>query len=547
MRKEKRNYPNVPGQQDEAFRLLQETSNALHRTMRLLEQAARLLEAARAAPAPPDSPPLRMTRQVYEAIRHSVGRQPAEHGGLLGGRNGVVTAFHFDRTAHRTGATYSPDAEALNELLTWDWNPRNLRLLGFVHSHPPGVRHPSGGDLGYARRILEHNPHLDRLLLPIVMTEPDTGHFELLPFAAVRDGKEVRVVPLRLELTEADGAPPFQPEETFRRVRGAYDLARLAQARLICVGTGGAAAFVEEMARAGVGQYVLIDPDVVAETNLATQQVYRKDLGRPKVDCLAERIWDINPEAVVMALQQPLEAIDDAASQRLITAPIGGRTPEITLLCGLTDNFEAQARVNRLALHFGLPSLCAQVYQEGRGAEITFTYPGVTPACHRCALSSRYRAYLEEGYENKVTSDGTPIFATTRLNALKGFIAMALLHHGTDHPRWGGLLARIGRRNLIQIRMDPDLATTLGLRVFERVFQPDGAGENAAWRRERILFDEAVWLPQRPDSPQTGFPPCPDCGGTGDLRDAIGTFEDTRQMRYRYPKEVRHAPVLAGQ
>jgi hypothetical protein len=291
---------------------------------------------------------------------------------------------------------------------------------------------------------------------------------------------------------------------------------------------------------------VLIDPDVVTEANLATQQVYRKDLGRPKVDCLAERIWDINPNAVVMPLQKRLEEISDAEFQELTRAPLGGHTPEITLLCGLTDNFEAQARVNRLALHFGLPSLCAQVYLEGRGAEITFTYPGLTPACHRCILSSRYRAYLEEGFRNDVTSDGTPIFATTRLNALKGFIALAILHHGTKHPRWGGLLERISPRNLIQIRMDPDLNTTLKLRTFDRVFSPEGDGESAEWRRERILFDETIWLPQKPDRPENGFPICPDCGGTGDLRDAIGTFEDTRPMRCQ-AREVSNAPVSAGQ
>src|SRR5205823_1388158 len=115
----------------------------------------------------------------------------------------------------------------------------------------------------------------------------------------------------------------------------------------------------------------------------------------------------------------------------------------------------------------GLPSLCAQVYQEGRGAEVTFTYPGVTPACHRCILSSRYEAFLELDYQNTVTSNGTPIFATTRLNAIKGFVTLALLHHGTDHPRWGRLLTRIGKRNLLQIRMDPDLA----IRTFGRVFE----------------------------------------------------------------------------
>ena len=56
------------------------------------------------------------------------------------------------------------------------------------------------------------------------------------------------------------------------------------------------------------------------------------------------------------------------------------RGPPIrTLLCGCTDAFFAQAHVNRVGLHFGVPTLCAQVYAEGRGAEITFTFPASRP------------------------------------------------------------------------------------------------------------------------------------------------------------------------
>ena len=133
-----------------------------------------------------------------------------------------------------------------------------------------------------------------------------------------------------------------------------------------------------------------------------------------------------------------------------------------------------------------------------------------------------------------MTSDGTPIFATTRLNSLKGFIALALLHHNTDHPRWGKLLERIGNRNLIQIRMDPDLGQTLKLGIFDRVF---GGGDTS-----RILFDDVVWLPQKPDNPENGFPACPECGGTGDLSQAIGTIQ-----RYKSnEKELKNASIFCG-
>jgi ThiF family len=308
----------------------------------------------------------------------------------------------------------------------------------------------------------------------------------------------------------------------FKRVVTAYDLPRMKCSRIIAVGCGGARSFLEDMARCGVGQFVLIDPDVVEEPNIATQQVYVEEIGRAKVDCIADRILQINPDTYVETYQMTLDDIDDFQFALHTTLwHISGATgfwagaPEPffpPLLCGFTDNFYAQARVNRLALQFGLPSLCAGLYQYGQAGEITFTYPGVTPACQRCILSPRYKAYLERGYQNDVTSAGSPIFATQRVNSLKGMIALALLHHGTGQPVWGDMLSRIGNRTLVQIRMHPDAQ----YKAFSKVLS--GADT------ERLFFDEAVWLPQEAD------PNCPECKGTGDLRAAKGTFADTRIM-----------------
>ena len=71
--------------------------------------------------------------------------------------------------------------------------------------------------------------------------------------------------------------------------------------------------------------------------------------------------------------------------------------------------------------------------------------------------------------------------------------------------------------------MDPDFAATVGVGTFDRVL--GGADQ------DRLCFDETIWLPQKPDNPDNGFPTCPDCGGTGDLRDSVGTFDDTKVLR----------------
>lgn len=486
-------------------------------------------------------PVLNLSWKVLTAIIETIGARPAETGGVLGARPGeTVEHYRFDKGGGEATVTYTPDHIGLNRFFERAWNPADIRLIGFVHSHPAGSDRPSQGDEVYAERILGALDDLDLLWLPIVHTVPDTGRFRLLPWAALMDKARVHLVRGRLAIpgfaeelddlalgastgwskeiavkTERSGSG-----ETFARVRDAYDLPAMHASRILAVGAGGAAAWLEELARAGLGQFVMIDPDVVMEPNLATQQVYRRDIGRPKVDCIAERIRDINPKARTLALHMALDDLDDERIGELARDPIDGRETRRTVLCGLTDDFFAQARINRLALHLGLPSLSAQVYREGRGAEITFTDPGVTPACHRCILRSRYRHYLDEGKTNPVTSRGCPIFATARLNALKGFVLLALLHHGTGHPRWDGLLERIGERNLVQIRLDPDLKRTMGIDTFDCAF------EHAD--RERMLFDETLWLPQEPQSADNSGLACPDCGGAGDLRHSVGTFEDTR-------------------
>jgi proteasome lid subunit RPN8/RPN11 len=465
-----------------------------------------------------------LTPAVRAAILRTVGARAPEQGGLLGGsrRNGVVRAFSFDAQARRSATTYSPNTRSLNRLLAEDWGPAGIELLGFVHSHP-GAARPSTGDLAYAARILDALPALSRLLLPIVTCDGVGAVIHGWVVERASRGVAVHAVPIELE---ADGE-----DEAFARVRSAYDLDRLRYQTVVVVGVGGAAEFCEGLARAFVGRMVLIDPDTIEIANLGTQQVYRRDAGRLKVDALAERLCDINPNIELHALGVALDDLDDDA-----IVEVAHPNPDATtLLCGCTDSFWAQARVNRLALQFGWPSLCAQLYREGRGAEITFTFPGLTPACHRCILVSRYASYLERGYRNDVTSAGTPIFATTRLNALKGFIALALLHHDPDlgaedleppvrgGARWRRVARLIAARNLVQLRLDPDLGTSPGLRVFDRVLAAaDGA---------RLCFDETVWLPQRPEGPARSTPPCPDCGGSGDLRDAIGTFADTREPR----------------
>ncbi|HWS83982.1 MAG TPA: hypothetical protein VN207_06955, partial [Ktedonobacteraceae bacterium] len=92
----------------------------------------------------------------------------------------------------------------LNPYIRQHWNEFGIYLLGFVHSHPSGWR-PSTGDEIYARRILAAIPDMPYLLLPIVQTIPNTGSFQIHPYAAKRNGDNIAIIKLDLEIVENTG------------------------------------------------------------------------------------------------------------------------------------------------------------------------------------------------------------------------------------------------------------------------------------------------------------------------------------------------------
>lgn len=90
------------------------------------------------------------------------------------------------------------------------------------------------------------------------------------------------------------------------RLYGAAGLARLQAAHVCVVGVGGVGSWAAEaLARSGIGEITLIDMDDICITN-SNRQIHALEgnIGRLKVEALAERIRQINPECRVHALME---------------------------------------------------------------------------------------------------------------------------------------------------------------------------------------------------------------------------------------------------
>lgn len=290
------------------------------------------------------------------------------------------------------------------------------------------------------------------------------------------------------------------------KIKASIDVDRVKATSVFAVGNGGANGIYENLVRLGVRRLTVIDFDRVGTSNLVTQGWYADQIGKLKTEALAENVGRLIPAGEgnsLSFLEGDFLAMEDVEVERL--------AEQADLLLFMADDFRAQARGNRLALKLKKPAIFAMMYARARCCEVSFIIPGVTPACHRCATSSRYDAYINRGYKNDVTSDGSHIFHTQAINSIIGMLAMAIIHNdkpGFEFSEWFGPK---WERNLLQFRMNPNYESNL----FKRVFGMPQA----------FCFD-AVWQKIEVECPPK-YQACPDCGGTGDLRHAkIGETRD---------------------
>ncbi|HEY3431013.1 MAG TPA: tRNA cyclic N6-threonylcarbamoyladenosine(37) synthase TcdA [Rhodocyclaceae bacterium] len=86
------------------------------------------------------------------------------------------------------------------------------------------------------------------------------------------------------------------------RLYGPQALARLQAGHVCVIGIGGVGSWaVEALARSGIGKLTLVDLDHVAESNMNRQlHAVEENLGKAKVQAMAERIASINPDCQVV-------------------------------------------------------------------------------------------------------------------------------------------------------------------------------------------------------------------------------------------------------
>jgi molybdopterin/thiamine biosynthesis adenylyltransferase len=177
---------------------------------------------------------------------------------------------------------------------------------------------------------------------------------------------------------EGDGVAVVHAErDAQKRIDGLIDTDALADEHVTVVGLGTVGSTVAvELAKSGVGNFTLIDPDRLEIHNVVRHECGVDDLGRSKPHAVADRIRETNPLASVETVpvdvtEQPGELADHVADADLVA------------VC--TDTDPSKLVVNRECLAAGVPAVYGGVYAGAMGGDVIRVVPGETP-CYDCVL-----------------------------------------------------------------------------------------------------------------------------------------------------------------
>ena len=161
-------------------------------------------------------------------------------------------------------------------------------------------------------------------------------------------------------------------QSIFSRNTGILETRRMADKRVVILGCGSVGSLVAiELAKAGVGSFLLCDADILEYHNLCRHQCGIEDVGDLKVNAL------VNVEKFEGIIQNiPKTQLDSFC------------VPGSTLFIGCADNRDADVYANRISIYYSACFLSIGFWERAFAGEIFYHIPKREMPCYECALGN---------------------------------------------------------------------------------------------------------------------------------------------------------------
>jgi molybdopterin/thiamine biosynthesis adenylyltransferase len=185
------------------------------------------------------------------------------------------------------------------------------------------------------------------------------------------------------------GTIKYIPEksELYSRSKGLLETETLKNKTVGIVGLGsGGSPIAVELAKAGIGKFVLIDFDRIELSNIARHVCGINDLGRYKTYAVKDYILLKNPFADIRTIEidvneYPSECIDALS--------------KVDLIVCASDNDKSRFFLNDIALKYNIPAIFGRAITRAIGGDVLRVRPHIGP-CYNCLYSQDIRNTEEE-------------------------------------------------------------------------------------------------------------------------------------------------------
>ena len=169
-------------------------------------------------------------------------------------------------------------------------------------------------------------------------------------------------------------------QNIFSRNTGILESSIMRDKTAIILGCGSVGSLVAlQLAKSGVGNFLLVDNDIVEYHNLCRHQCGISDVGRYKTDALKEKILNINASAKVICEVSTVELLRKEAFDEYCIK-------EKTIIVGCADNRTADVYANSIAVMYKVPFISIGFWERAFAGEIFYYLPEKNMPCYKCAL-----------------------------------------------------------------------------------------------------------------------------------------------------------------
>lgn len=126
---------------------------------------------------------MQISKSILNDILKNMPSIPPEVGGILGGKEGRICVWRFDKGYSGRGCVYCPNVEYLNRVIE-EWDKAGFEFMGMIHVHFGGAEHLSNGDKNYIKKIMNAMPYFIKELYFPVVVQPAK---EIVSYKAIQD------------------------------------------------------------------------------------------------------------------------------------------------------------------------------------------------------------------------------------------------------------------------------------------------------------------------------------------------------------------------